>query len=245
MPTDTVSIEQLHGFTLEYRLAPSMVVFSHGFGVRRDARGMFTDIVTGLQDQIGYVLFEYNQDEAEGLRLTSLAEQTGRLKQVIDWTRQQPDVQRLAIVAHSKGCTVTALAQPDKLASAIMLAPPLHVGSSIRRRFTTRPGAVQHGSTWIVPRSDGTTSLIDENVLDELDTVDGEAVVLSYAQKQPVHLIAAGGDRVLPEQDYAKVAACPGATLDTVAGASHDFEKDARTPLVQLVTNYLRKDFEL
>lgn len=236
LPSQTAMLD---GFEVEYRLAPRMVVFSHGFGVMRDARGMFTEIAANLPDGFGHVLFDYNQQEGDKLRLTNLSDQVIRLTSVIAWVRQQPGVEQLMIIAHSKGCVVTALAKPQAVDAVIMLAPPLHMGSGTRTRFTMRPGAVRQGNTWIVPRSDGTTSLIDEEVFAEMDTIDGEQAVLAYAQMQPLYVIAAGDDRILPNQDYAKVVACPGTTFDTVTAASHDFEGAARQPLMDLVNTYL------
>lgn len=238
LPSQTAMLD---GFEVEYRLAPHMIVFSHGFGVMRDARGMFTEIAAKLPDGFGYVLFDYNTQEGDKLRLTNLSDQVIRLTRVISCTRQQPGVKHLTIIAHSKGCIVTALAEPKDVAGVIMLAPPLHIGSGTRTRFTTRPGATRQGDTWSVPRSDGTTSLIDEAVFAEMDTIDGEQAVLSYAQMQPLYVIAAGDDRILPNQDYAKVAACTGTIFATVEGASHDFEGAARQPLVDLVNTYLRE----
>jgi len=238
MQSTTITID---GFELVYRLAPHMVVFSHGFGVRRDARGMFTDIVDNLSDGFGFVLFEYNLPEGDKLRLTSLSDQVARLKQVIAWTRQQPGAESISIIAHSKGCTVTALAQPDNVGSVIMLTPPLHVGSGTMVMFTTRPGAVREGDTWSIPRSDGTTSLVDQAVFEEMSTVDGEKAVVDYAHLQSLHIVTAGDDRILPNQDYSRVAACPGATLDTIPNASHDFAGDARRPLIALVNAYLNE----
>lgn len=240
MPTLSSQIATLDDFEAEYRLATHMVVFSHGFGVMRDARGMFTEIAANLPEGFGYVLFDYNRPEGDKLRLTNLSDQVTRLTSVIAWVRQQPGVEHVTIISHSKGCIVTALAKPQEIAAVIMLAPPLQPGSGTREYFTTRPGTVKQGSTWIVPRSDGTTSLIDEAVFAEMDTLDGEQVVLSYAQTQPLYIIAAGDDRVLPDQDYAKVAACPGTAFDSLPGASHDFQGAARQPLIWTVNTYLR-----
>ena len=38
----------------------SVVLFSHGFGVKKDARGMFTDIVQSLGSDYLPVMFDYN-----------------------------------------------------------------------------------------------------------------------------------------------------------------------------------------
>ncbi len=228
---------------LEYRLAPDMVVFSHGFGVGRDAMGMFTSIVDGLPDECGYVLFGFNEIENGMTRLSSIEKQVERLRQVIAWTRAQAGVKRLMIVAHSKGCTIAALVMPENVHSVILLAPPLHIGSGLRQRFTTRPGTVRRGSTWIVPRSDGSTSLIDDAVFDEMDTIDGEKVITAYARKQPLYIIAAGDDGVLPGQDYSRVAAIPGTTFTLIENASHNFDGVSRKTLVAKVREYVTEAF--
>ena len=80
MPSQTITLD---GFELEYRLAPSMLVFSHGFGVRRDSRGMFTDIIQHLPEDFGYVLFDYDSSENGMTRATLTGEQIARLKRVI------------------------------------------------------------------------------------------------------------------------------------------------------------------
>ncbi len=239
------TIGELDGFTIEYRLESNLVVFSHGFGVRRDARGMFTDIVANLPAGIGYLLIDYNKSENDALRLSSMSDQVARLQTMIAWAKQQPGVRQLALVAHSKGCTVSAMAGAEQLASVIMLAPSLHAGSGIRARFTTRPGATKQGATWAIPRTDGTVSLIDEAVLEELDNSDGEKAVLAYGQKQPLHIIAAGSDNVLIDQDYSRVAQCPGATFVTIDAADHDFTGVTRQPMVEAVVGYLRTDLKV
>ena len=234
---------KLNDFELEYRLAPNMVVFSHGFGVRRDSRGMFTDLVRSLPDGFGYVLFDYDDVVGEGtLRATYATAQVDRLKQVMAWAKAQPGVERIGLVAHSRGCIIAALASITSLSAVILLAPPL-VDGHARRYFTTKPGTVRKGDDWYVPRSDGTTTIISEGVFQEFEDVQREEVVLSYVAKQPACLIVAGADKILDDQDYASFEHNPNVSLAAIPGASHDFDGASRQELIRLVNNYLQKSF--
>ena len=165
------TIEQLVNFTIEYSLAPQMVIFSHGLGVRRDARGMFTDLVANLPVNFGYVLFEYNDDQDENVRTTLAAEEVHRLQLVLDWARRQPTTKHTNLIAHSRGCRIAALAAPTSLRRAVLLAPPL-MASLSKQRFVAKPGAVRQGDEWYIPRSDGTISIFPDAVFEEFTGED-------------------------------------------------------------------------
>src|SRR4051812_23517766 len=89
--------------TADVQLAPHVVIFSHGFGVQRDSRGMFTDIAAALPKGVGYVLFDYNDiDSAHNLvHANGFADQVIRLRAVISWVRMQPGVTQISLVGHS------------------------------------------------------------------------------------------------------------------------------------------------
>lgn len=230
----------LDGFEVEYRLAPHMVVFSHGFAVRRDSRGMFTDLAASLPETAGYVLFDYDGTEGDMVRATYVADQIARLRRVVDWVRQQPGVKTISMIAHSRGCLIAALAKIHPLHCAIMLAPPLVQGHA-RQYFTHKLGSIRKDDDWYVPRSDGTTTIISEGVFEEFDQVQREAVLLEYADVQPMLVIAAGADGVLGDQDLSGLGQARNIQLETIAGASHDFEGAARQQLINLINTYLKE----
>lgn len=225
---------------VECRLAPTMVVFSHGFGVRRDSRGMFTDIVAALPAHVGYVLFDYDRPADGGVRATYAVEQIERLRQVYTWAKQQPGVGHVGIIAHSRGCLIASLAQIHPLPMVIMLAPPLAQGHA-RQYFTQKAGTERHGDDWYVPRSDGTTTIIPEGVFEEFDTIQREKEFLEYAGLQSMLTVIAGADGVLGDQDYSQLASNANITLATVPGASHDFAGEARRELIRLVQKYIKE----
>lgn len=229
-----MSILLVDGGTVEYELAPNMVVFSHGFGVRRHSRGMFTEICQNLPENFGYVLFDYNDidDQNHTVRLTDFTEQIARLQKVLAWTAKQPEVKSVSIITHSMGCIVTALARPKNIKNLILLAPPTSIGDRTRKYFTTKKGAEKHDDMWVVPRSDGTVSIIPETLFDQYEAVDAAAALQELAAQNAYTLIAAGADEVIADANYEPLAANPRVRLVHIENANHDFEKNARQPLL-------------
>jgi pimeloyl-ACP methyl ester carboxylesterase len=234
-----MSVQLVEGATIEFELAPRMVVFSHGFGVQRDSRGMFTEIAQHLPEGFGYVLFDYYEfDEAQHtVRITDFAEQTERLEQMLAWTREQPGVQSVSLIAHSMGCIVAALAHPRELDKIALLAPPTSIGERTRQHFTTKKGAEKHDDMWVVPRSDGTISIIPESLFDQYEQVSAAQALLDLANMHPYKLIIAGADEVLTDDNYVKIAKHPSVQYVELADANHDFEGTARPPLLDEINN--------
>jgi len=228
----------LGSFEVVYRLAPQMVVFSHGFGVERTARGMFSAIVANLPAGYGYALFDYYDFRDDEIEVTTFADQQARLLAVIDWVRQQTGVSTLSLVGHSMGCVIASLAKPAALDHVIFLAPPLQIGARTRRYFTAKPGARQDGDSWVVPRSDGSVSRFPEKLFDEIEAVDSAKALLAYAASQPLVVIAAGADQLLQAEDQS-VLRSAAITRLVVAGADHNFSGPARQPLIDLVRQQL------
>jgi len=160
------------GIAVEYRLASRMVVFSHGFGTQRGSRGMFTDIVAALPEGYGYVLFDYNDVYGTEVKLTDFTEQVRRLRSIIAWVQKQQNVTDVHILAHSMGCIVVALAKPDINGKVILLASPTSIGARTREYFTSKRGAKVDGDNWVVPRQDGTRTIIPLSFFDEFESVN-------------------------------------------------------------------------
>lgn len=236
-----VKVVSLDGIKLEHKLAPHMVVFSHGFGVRRDSRGLFTDIARDLPEDFGYVLFDYyDYDEARStVKITDFTAQIQRLRAILRWTQAQAGVQTVSVVAHSMGCVVAALARPVHLRHVIFLAPPLSIGERTRQYFTNKLGARHESGQWIVPRSDNTVSLMPDSLFAEFEATDAENAVLTYAAQQPLNLVIAAADEVLDDTDYQSLHGAAGITTETIAEAKHNFNDEARQPLITYINRGL------
>lgn len=243
MANTETQVAQVAGVDVEYRLDRQMVIFSPGFGVCEGSPGMalFRDIISILPAGVGYVLFSYCDEDDRMVTVKGTEEDAERLLNVLAWVRQRPGVEGVSIVAHSRGCIDAAVADMYPLNSVVMLAPPLW-GGFARFYFTNRPGVVKRGDDWYVPRSDGTTSIMPERIFDEYDTLRLDDVILNYAERQPLRVIVAGADGVLGQQDFGRLLTAPNIKVVTIPGASHDFEGDARSVLLQKLGDYISKD---
>jgi pimeloyl-ACP methyl ester carboxylesterase len=226
---------------LNYQLAKHMVVFSHGFGVRNDARGMFTDIAQALPKDWGYALFDYDgfDETSRQQKVVGFAARVQRLQTVLEWVQAQDGVEKVSIVGHSIGALTIANLAPEHAASIVLIAPPLSLGSRFAEQFTKRADARHDGHTWFIPRADGTITVVDDEVLAELMNVDAEGELAKLALFRPYAIILAGVDEVIPDADYTELITMPSVTMEGVDRANHDFDGTARAELVTLVLKQL------
>lgn len=226
---------------VEYNLAPQMVVFSHGFGVSKDSRGLFMSIAQSLPRGWGYVMFDYDSyDTATNqTHVTAMPERIERLKAALDWTRQQAGVEQVHIIAHSLGCMVAAQLAPEQIGKLILLAPPLVMGSRFEEIYTKRAGAKHEGHTWLLPRSDGSTTVVDDQPFADMVSIDAEGELTKLAMFRPYSLILASADEILPDADYTDLLVQPSVNGMGIDGADHNFGGASRAELLRLVDEQL------
>ena len=222
----------------DYEIAPHMVVFSHGFGVDRTSRGMFSEIVAALPEDYGYVMFDYYDITDKTVNISTLEDQQRILLTIIGWLSEQSEVIDISLVAHSVGCLVAAVAQPPEIKHAVMLAPPLRRNESMRDYFLQKPGVAQRGELWYVPRRDGTTSIIPNALFDELGALNAEQVLLDYAAVQPFQLIIPTQDEVLGSVDYNELALDEHISAITIDAADHNFSGPRRADMIKAVMSW-------
>lgn len=234
-------IIQHQGITLEYKQGPRMVVFSHGFGVRRDTSGFFTEIAANLPSDYGWVMFDYYQTDKTGkiVFLTTLHEQSKKLNTVLEWVRSSLQTSELDIIAHSMGCLVPTLSPAEHISHNILLAPPTDIGERTEMYFTSQPGAQPAGDYWMVPRTDGTISHIPMAVFEEYKQLDSFQLIDSYANRHPSSLIIAEKDQINPVEAYLQIRNNKLLDSYVVQGADHDFNGEPRKELLQIIRGIL------
>ena len=117
------------------------VIFSHGFGVKKDDRGLLTNIADSLANCTS-ILFDYfNVDEInKTITITSFGEQVKRLENVYNQTRSLHPDAVIDIIGHSQGTIIPPLAKLKGVRKTILLASPFDM--SIERtieRYSKKP----------------------------------------------------------------------------------------------------------
>ncbi|HJQ07868.1 MAG TPA: NUDIX domain-containing protein [Candidatus Saccharimonadales bacterium] len=216
--------------------ARHIVIYSHGFGVRKDDRGLFTDIAASLPNA-EHIMFDYNQvdDRANTLTVAPLTEQAKKLRQVAaEVEAANPDAV-IDLVCHSQGCVVAAIAKPTGLRKTVFTAPPPDVDIEDKiRRWRVRYGTTftTKGVTYL-ERKDGSTTIVPPAYWISLKNLDAQELYNTLAENTDLVIITATQDEVLGEVALDKLA--PNIKVIEMA-TGHNFEDKARPKLTRIIT---------
>jgi pimeloyl-ACP methyl ester carboxylesterase len=206
-----------------------MIVFSHGFGVDKNSRGLFSDI-SSLFNEKDVLLFDYNKVDTKNKTITiaSLDDQAQKLQEILDGIDEP-----INLVCHSQGCLVAALANPVGLQSILFLAPASTTNSSdFKALFGTRlePGSGDTPDKLL--RKDGTTTIISQDYWGSLDAIgDVEELYSELASNTFLTIIGAGDDGIVktsfPQLENK-------AEIHVMTGADHNFTGSSRGKLLDV-----------
>lgn len=218
------------------------VIFSHGFGVKRDSRGMFTSLGEALKDDCLVVLFDYVDVNKDGSTIAySFTNQAERLKAVLKYVKNKLNPKRMAIVAHSQGCIIVGLASPDGVDKVVLVAGPVSApGQGMRDYFSQREGTIiNKDKVSQIKRSDGSLTFVPPEYWEEARKVNPAALYKRLAEKSKVSFVRARQDQMVVGEDYSlfkKGGRVGYLELD----GNHDFEGKARKPFLEKIISILR-----
>jgi hypothetical protein len=215
------------------------LVFSHSFGVKKDSRGMFTDIAEAFPEYSS-ILFDYNKLDRVSNVLTvgSLRDQAKILQAKVHTIHQTDPDADVTLICHSQGCVVAALAKIEKINQAILLAPPGSVSSvRVNEHFGKREGVViEKDGTIRVPRKDGSTTRLTKEYIDDLSGIDAIQLYKELSQSTPVVIIIAKDDEMLRPIDFSSLP--KSVEILTIIG-DHNFTGVARAGLIDILKTTL------
>jgi hypothetical protein len=210
------------------------LLFSHGFGVKKDSRGMFTEIAHNFPEYTP-IMFNYNLVSADGREVVvePYSKQANVLKSKIVSIYDQDNDADITLIGHSQGCIIPCLVPHIKLNKAILLAPPKVVGSNMSRNQSVKP--TTDGSIRI-PRKDGTTTIVTKAFIEELDDTNPPALYRHLAAQMPVKIVIAKKDEILKDSDLSGLS-----DVAEVIGidGDHNFTGQDRKGLIKALTKYI------
>lgn len=202
------------------------IICSHGFGVRADSRGLFTDIAAAFGD-CEFKMFDYDDYRPNGdATVRSLPERVKLLQAQIDAVEGE-----IFLLCHSLGCVVGSMADLSKVDKVVLLAPPEHISS---KRFidwlqSEREGTkLDQGGALVLPRSDGSTTRIPKEFLDSADAANPMDLYQKLADSKPTVVIRALSDELV---GLTKVDEMKNAQLIDI-DSDHNFTGENRQKLI-------------
>ncbi len=217
-----------------------VVIFSHGFGVRKTDRGLFTAIADALPD-VTPVMFDYTPVHEESNTLTAkpLNEQVQKLRRAINAARIEYPGATLDLVCHSQGCVVAAMLKPRDIRKIIMLTPPDDVSEEkvVEQLGARKDTPIDVTTRTRLPRSDGSTTVIHPEYWQSLAGVHPVKLYNRMARFTQLRLINARHDDVLGEQAFEGLE--PTVSMVTLVG-NHNFdEEESRKRLLHILQKEL------
>ncbi len=175
------------------------LLFSHGFGVKKDGRGMFTEIAENFTQYMP-VMFDYNVIDAEHNEVTvePYSKQADILNDQIAKIYGLDKNADITLICHSQGCIIPCLIDDIAVDKAVLLAPPKIVGSSLRKNNAAR----EENGNVKVPRKDGSTTIVTADFIKELDSTNPIELYRRLATKTNTTIIIAKQDEILSDIDF-------------------------------------------
>ena len=225
------------------RDSKKVVIFSHGFGVKRDSRGMFVELARLLEGDYLVVLFDFvTIDDQGNTNVYAFSEQSKKLKSVIGFVKETFVPEEVNIVAHSQGCVITGITFSEVVDKAILLAGPITpFALKMKEHFSNREGTeINEQGVSTLKRSDGKLTFVHSDFWDEAKNVDPSRLYLRLLDVSDVYFIRALQDRLVVDEDYSLIQSDQRMNLIELDG-SHDFEGENRDPLLNKVVKILNE----
>ncbi len=220
-------------------LQKHIVIFSHGFGVAKDSRGMFSGIVSMLGDNVECVLFDYNiiDEISNTITIRPFGEQKNILEKIIAETKNKNPDAIIDIIAHSQGCVITGLVNPVGIHKIIFLAPPFDLKmQKLIKLFKERQGTeINFDGISKLARNDGTVSIVPKEFWQETKNLNPIDIYNNLALSNNVSVVNANQDEVLDIDNYVAIK-----NVDTInIDGDHNFSGEYRNTLLETIKSLM------
>lgn len=210
------------------------IICSHGFGVKADGKGLFTDLASAFPE-FDFVTFDYNLLHDDGnMQVRPLDEQARLLQSHLD----EPYEGETVILAHSQGCMTVGMVDLHHTDAAILLAPPQAFSiQNFMQRLMARPDtSLNPTGMSSVSRADGSKLLIPAAYIAQMQASDPMELYANIAASVPTTVVRAGNDETVGPTDFGGISGIRQLDID----ADHNFTGTARTGLAILLAPILR-----
>jgi hypothetical protein len=203
-----------------------VVIFSHGFGAKWDAKGMFVEIAESLGTNYDYVFFNYNRlDEKGNAYVEELSQQVEVFKNVLEFVNSG-NYEEVNIITHSFGAVVPLQVSTKDINKLIILAPPNEVDKKKQRDMLKDRAEINHEGYSSFPRSDGTKTFVHYTFYDSLENIKAQKLFNSTNAAE-TYIIQALEDEIVSNYELNAVELKRGITMTKIHG-DHNFTKENR-----------------
>jgi hypothetical protein len=223
------------------------IIFVHGFGVKKDARGLFADIVNTLQNdpnmlEVECVLTDLNivSQENNDIILNPLSKQAQILREVFE--RESGEGVVIDLVCHSQGCVVGAIADLPGVRKVVLMTPPVSNDfTKTLEFFKSRPDTVINleGESYLT-RADGSRTIAPKEYWQDRQDINYLEEYKRLAEHNDVTTIIANQDEVVSNESVGELSEIGEVIrLDS----DHNFTGEARQRLIETLKDLLAEKY--
>lgn len=211
-----------------------IVIFSHGFGVKKDSRGFFPAIASVLEG-VETVMFDYNDlgDKNNQHTVRTYSEQSEILNNVLKETKEKNPNAIIDIISHSQGGIIVGLNKPAGIRKIILLAPPFNTDNNrMIKIFKDRPGTeIDFNGISKLARADGSFTIVKPDYWIERKGVDPLSLYNNLAKQTELIIINAKQDELINKSNISILKNIEIINID----GNHNFDGEDRNDLVKII----------
>lgn len=217
-----------------------IIIYSHGFGVRKDDRGLLSDIAESLSE-VESILFDYFDinEKDKTITMCPFSVQIRMLNKAIQEARLANPDAVIDLICHSQGTIAAALAKPNNIRKTILLAPVFDM--SLQRtinRYRSNPQThIDLNGISTLPPVDELTRIVPAQYWLERQNLKTFEEYNSFAAKTEMIVIQANQDEILPKVDLRELS--PKIKLIALDG-NHGFHVPDRARLLAVIKELLK-----
>lgn len=219
-----------------------VIIFSHGFGMKRDSKGLFIQIGDLLKQNYLVVRFDYcKMLSEENATLTySFSQQAKMLRKVVSHIKSKFKIYDVNLISHSMGCLVTGITDLENLNKVILMcSPPSKQFRSMQTYFKHKPGTIfDLEGVSKVKRSDGSWTFIHPSFWNDIKIIDPVKLIREISKKSETYFIRALQDDVIRDESYKEISSIKNVNFLELPG-DHNFKGKDRKQLLKWVGEIL------
>lgn len=205
---DVVDDKNIYGEVEGNIESKKAVVFSHGFGVRRDNKTIYTDIGNLLKNDYLIIRFDYQVVHQDGnsMEVQPWTTQAITLKHVLEWVQKEHKIKELNIIAQSAGCYIPCILMPDNIKKSLFISVPPE-GSGLKElkydiEVRSKTKVNLSGMTKLC-KSDGSVRYLSGKFWDEFKKMkDPLELYKRYSNVTELHMMRALDDDIMAWGNY-------------------------------------------
>lgn len=197
----------------------SVVICSHGNGVRRwDGEHFFHQVAEHYPNH-AFLLVDQNQVIDDGCKLNDLSIMTARVQGLIATAQQKYPAVSIMVLAHSMGCGVVTKLDLSAVEKVIFVAPA--AGDAAKKLIERYGPEVANGM--LTKTSDGLTKLVSKEYFDSIkDIVWEEEYKKLLKTYLKIYAFESGDEEIVGDERLAH-RDMPFASYKIIPGAKHNY----------------------